>query len=150
MTTTSLPNPHTAPSPRVLVIDDDNQFLELLREILSARGLQVTTAADGDSGLLIYRGDRPDIVLTDIVMPGLDGLALIKTIRENDSLTPIIAMAANDDSPANGFLSLAVAQGANAVLSKPFDVQDLHGTISRLLSEKSQHEGNQSSAAPTQ
>lgn len=118
----------------VLIIEDDDDFRRFLSELLKASGFRVLQADSGHEGILCYQQDEPDLVITDIVMPGTDGLDVISKIKELSPLTPIVAMADLQDKPhKQSFLSLAVTRGADAVLAKPFNINTLRDTLQRLL-----------------
>lgn len=122
---------------RILVIEDDNNFRQFLCELLIVTGFEVVNAANGEQGLHAFDTHAPDIVITDIVMAGMDGLEVIRRLKEKNALTPIIAMAgSNADGRGDGFLSLALMRGADAVISKPFNLDDMRATLTRLIDEK--------------
>ena len=112
---------------RILIVDDNSVVQDVLREFFKER-YQVQLAPNASQALsLIVRG-APDLVLLDVKMPGLDGLSLLKSLRETGVMVPIFLMT--------GYDSLQVAQdalnsGANAYLPKPFDL--LH--LDRLVTE---------------
>ncbi len=118
----------------VLVIEDDSNFRRFISELLEVSGFRVLQASSGDDGISRYQQDKPDLVITDIVMPGTDGLDVISKIKELSPLTPIVAMANLENKPhKQSFLSLAVTRGADAVLAKPFSIDTLRDTLQRLL-----------------
>ena len=112
---------------RILIVDDNSVVQDVLKEFFKER-YQVQLAPNASQALsLIVRG-APDLVLLDVKMPGLDGLSLLKSLRETGVIVPIFLMT--------GYDSLQVAQdalnsGANAYLPKPFDL--LH--LDRLVTE---------------
>jgi len=122
---------------RILVIEDDANFRHFLSELLIVTGFDVVNAASGELGLQAFEIHAPDIVITDIVMAGMDGLEVIRRLKEIEAKTPIIAMAgSNGDGRGDGFLSLALMRGADAVISKPFNLDDMRQTLTRLIDEK--------------
>ncbi len=78
----------------ILLVDDERTLLTTLAARLESAGYVVRTAADGEAALNLYRARRPDLVLTDVMMPRLDGMALLKAIRATDDATPIIFLTA--------------------------------------------------------
>ncbi len=115
---------------QVLVVDDEQSMREFLEIMLSGQGYQVRTAATGEEGLEIYRAREPDLVLTDVRMPGMSGLDLIKEIHAVDPWTPVIAItayASADDAIR------ALREGAYDYISKPFQVDDLGVVIRNAL-----------------
>src|SRR5271157_869741 len=115
---------------RLLVVDDEPSMREFLEIMLSQEGYQVRTASTGEEGIEAYRAEEPDLVLTDVKMPGMSGLDLIREIHSLDSAIPIIAItayASADDAIR------AVREGAYDYLSKPFQIEDLRIIIRNAL-----------------
>ena len=115
---------------RLLVVDDEPSMREFLEIMLSQEGYQVRTASNGEEGVKAYRTEEPDLVLTDVKMPGMSGLDLIREIHSLDPTAPIIAItayASADDAIR------AVREGAYDYLSKPFQIEDLRIIIRNAL-----------------
>ncbi|MBM4327191.1 MAG: sigma-54-dependent Fis family transcriptional regulator [Deltaproteobacteria bacterium] len=115
---------------RLLVVDDEASMRELLQIMLSKEGYEVVLATSGEEAMDLYQKQRPDLVITDIKMPGMSGLDLIREIRAVDSLAAIIAItayASADDAVR------AVREGAYDYISKPFQVEDLRSVIRNAL-----------------
>jgi two-component system response regulator PilR (NtrC family) len=115
---------------RLLVVDDEPSMREFLDIMLSQEGYKVTTASSGEEGFKAYRQETPDLVLTDVRMPGMSGLDLIREIHSVDPMVPIIAVTAY--ACADDALR-AVREGAYDYLSKPFHVDDLRIIIRNAL-----------------
>ena len=115
---------------RILVVDDEPSMLEFLEIMLSQDGYQVSAASTGEEGVKTYRLTQPDLVLTDVRMPGMSGLDLIREIHNFDPSVPIIAITAY--ASADDALR-AVREGAYDYLSKPFQVEDLRIIIRNAL-----------------
>ena len=81
--------------PRILVIDDEEIVRDMLRNLLQHADYEVTEAPDGDEGVRLYQAERPDLLITDVFMPGRNGLEVIKELREEDPDAKIIAIAAH-------------------------------------------------------
>ena len=114
----------------VLIVEDDRNIAELLQMYLEKEGYAVTVAADGGQGLAKFRAIKPDLVLLDVMMPVMDGLAATREIRaleRPDAKTiPIIAMTANvfkEDAEQ------CMKAGMNAHLTKPLDMEKVKRTI---------------------
>jgi CheY-like chemotaxis protein len=107
-------------SPRVLVVDDDSNARALCSINLLLEGLEVLEAEDGHRGLARARLEAPDLVVTDVAMPGLDGFELAEALRSDDSTAriPLIFLSGEVDA-ANK--ARAQALGALAYVTKPFD-----------------------------
>ena len=115
---------------RLLVVDDEPSMTEFLEILLAQEGYEVTTASSGEEGFKLYRQLEPDLILTDVKMPGMSGLDLIREIHVLDSAIPIIAItayASADDAIR------AVREGAYDYLSKPFQIEDLRIIIRNAL-----------------
>lgn len=114
--------------PRVLIVDDDPAMRMLCSVNLQIEGLVVLEAADGRRGLEQARSERPDLVVTDVAMPGLDGFQLAGALRgdERTREIPLIFLSA-DTEPANA--ARAQELGALAYLTKPFDLPALASLV---------------------
>ena len=118
---------------KILVIDDDSLMRRTLARILRADGHDVVTAADGERGMALFRQEKPEIVITDIVMPGQEGLETIITLRRDDTPVKIVAISGSDGE----LLDIARLIGAAAVIGKPFREQELLSHIRALGGMKS-------------
>ncbi len=118
---------------RVLVIDDDEMSRTLVKRMLDAEGHQVEEALDGAEGLRLFGERPPDLVLTDINMPGLDGHDVIEAIRFQHTDVPIIAISGGGSIPKDELLETAAALGAVEVIMKPFEFTQLVGAVKRAL-----------------
>ncbi|MEE3005404.1 MAG: response regulator [Chloroflexota bacterium] len=113
----------------VLVVDDQPEIRNLMVEILKKRGYQVSTASDGHDALTQFALARPDLVITDLTMLGLNGYQLCRLIRGISSV-PVLVMSAQ-----MGAEDMAYRMGADAFIPKPFDLEDLWAEIEELLLE---------------
>lgn len=118
---------------RVLVIDDDEGQRTLVRAMLNGAGHHVEEASDGAEGLRRFGASKPDLVLTDIHMPGIDGHEVISALKVLHSDVPIVAMSGGSAVPKDELLLQAVALGAREVIQKPFEYQQLLGAVQRAL-----------------
>lgn len=114
---------------RVLVIDDDERLRELLSEYLSARGYEVLTASDGLRGLERLRGGAIELVVLDVMMPGMDGFEVCRRIRRDSSVPVIMLTARGDDFDRIVGLEL----GADDYLGKPFNPRELLARMQAVL-----------------
>jgi CheY-like chemotaxis protein/nitrogen-specific signal transduction histidine kinase len=115
----------------VLVVDDDPQIRDLLRTVFESNGYTVHAAGDGKQALAMVKGLRPDIVVTDIVMPEMEGIELIRLMRQVARDVRIIAMSGSgEDSP---YLKGASLLGADAAVAKPLEIDSLLATVQELL-----------------
>lgn len=121
-------------SKRILIIEDDDETRELLRMALEKRGYQVTVAEDGVRGYDTALFLKPDLIVTDIQMPGADGVHVIRRVRDTASLEdiPIIVTTAF----GNGTATFSLQLGANAYEPKPINPESFLSTIQRLLKDR--------------
>jgi DNA-binding response OmpR family regulator len=122
------------PGKRVLIVDDDATVRELVREILAKGGHEILEAANGAEAHERLAGAAPDIVLLDVMMPDLDGIALCREIRSAASTRniPILMISALADSQT---LRDALLFGATDYIVKPFDVTALENKVETMLAE---------------
>jgi two-component system KDP operon response regulator KdpE len=121
---------------KVLVVDDEAQITRVLLRGLESAGYQVRVANDGRTGLETYRTWLPDLVITDLSMPGFDGLELCSRIRQLSEV-PLLVLSVKDDEPTK---VKAFDLGADDYVSKPFGMAELVARVRALL--------RRSSAAP--
>jgi two-component system response regulator MprA len=118
-----------APSERVLVVDDDPPLRRMLQRTLLAEGFQVTLAADGGAALSAAEQVAPDVIVLDVAMPGLDGLAVCRRLRARGLPTPILMLTARDAVPDR---VAGLEAGADDYLVKPFAVRELVARVRAL------------------
>jgi DNA-binding response OmpR family regulator len=107
--------------PRILVVDDDPGIRSVITEQLATKGYESRAAADGREGIDSFRRDRPDLVLTDLAMPGVDGFELIRRVREVSTVPIIVLSVRGGDSDKVHALDL----GADDYIVKPFSMIEL-------------------------
>ena len=110
---------------RVLVADDERQITRMLRTALQSTGYAVDTAADGAEALRLFQAQPPDLVITDLAMPEMDGLELTRAIRKV-AQTPIIVLSVRD---ADAMKVAALDGGADDYLTKPFSMAELQARV---------------------
>ena len=117
-------------SKTILIVEDDQHLRSYLGELLELSGFRVILAEDGDQGLFKFKKYLPDIVLTDVVLPGQDGISLTIRFKKISPEVPVIAMSGRwvndaeiDCSESVGFL------GVDKILAKPFSVRELKEVI---------------------
>jgi two-component system alkaline phosphatase synthesis response regulator PhoP len=117
---------------RILVADDDKSIVKIVRGYLEQAGYAVLTAADGETALHMLRRERPDLVILDLMMPGLDGWDITRVVRADKFLaaTPIIMLTAHvDDTDKIVGLEL----GADDYVTKPFNGREVVARVNALL-----------------
>ena len=110
---------------RILVIDDEPQITRVLRAALTAQRFDVRTANDPEEGLLLFRDWLPDLVVTDLMMPGLSGVEVCRAIRAQSAI-PIIVLSVRDHERSK---VEALDAGADDYVTKPFNIQELLARI---------------------
>jgi two-component system response regulator MprA/two-component system response regulator TrcR len=115
---------------RVLVVEDDRSIAGFVEPELERLGFRVRCAYDGPSGLRQAREFRPELVILDIMLPGLDGVGVLKEIRHSGSRVPIVMLTARDTT-LDKVHSLDI--GADDYITKPFDIEELLARIRALL-----------------
>ncbi len=117
----------------MLLVDDDPEILEATGQILREWGYAVDEARDGATALSLARGTRPDLMLVDLMMPVMDGSALIQRMREEKVAggVPLVIFSADRDAREK-----AKKLDAAAALRKPFHLQELQDVVERLLPQK--------------
>jgi DNA-binding response OmpR family regulator len=115
---------------RVLVVEDDPSVRGLLQTILEDEALDVVLAADGEEGLRLARTIRPDVVLLDVMMPGLGGPDVIRRLRQPDGTLPFAILVVT--GAAEVVAPLRSELGPDSVLEKPFDIVTLAERVKAL------------------
>lgn len=119
---------------KVLVVDDDPRMVRTIRDILKAKGYAVLSAYTGEDGVEMVKEEKPDCVLMDIKMPGMNGVEALKMIQAIDPGLPVVLMSAYASEEQ---VEEAGSQGAYSVLTKPIDIRQLLFFLSLLGKEES-------------
>jgi two-component system, OmpR family, KDP operon response regulator KdpE len=114
---------------RILVVDDERQITRMLRTSLQSSGYEVSVAANGVEGLERFEASRPDLIITDLAMPEMNGLELTQAVRRV-AQTPIIVLSVRD---ADAMKVQALDDGADDYLTKPFSVPELLARVRAQL-----------------
>jgi two-component system response regulator MtrA len=120
-------------SSRVLVVDDDPALAEMLGIVLRGEGFETSFVADGDQALGVFRKERPDVVLLDLMLPGTDGIEVCRQIRA-ESGVPIVMLTAKGDTTD---VVLGLESGADDYVVKPFKPKEL---VARVRARLRSHE----------
>ena len=121
-------------SKRILVVDDEATITELIEVLLTGEGYEVATASNGTDGLEKVDAVNPDLIITDISMPDMEGVEFISRLRKRSISTPIIAMSGN--AVGMNFLKATRLFGATETILKPFSTQEFIAAVRRSLSGK--------------
>lgn len=114
---------------RVLVVEDEQPIRDLMADMLREAGYDVESAVNGEGAMSRMYRHLPDVILLDLMMPGMDGWAFIRTLRNQTKWgrVPIVVVSATHDLPA-----VAARLGVRASLTKPFDVEQLIAAVDRV------------------
>lgn len=110
---------------KVLIIDDDAALLRLMSMAFKAAGYQTVAADNGRAGIVMAGAHRPDLVVTDIVMPDVEGIGCIRAIKQGARPPKVIAISGAGRARGADYLSWARHLGADDVLAKPFRMSEL-------------------------
>ncbi len=115
---------------KLLLVEDESSLSMIVRDVLEKQGFEVQCASNGNNGLKLFYEFQPDIVVTDIMMPQMDGITMTQLIRQNNKHTPIIFLTAKSktEDVVQGFET-----GGNDYLKKPFGIEELIVRIKALL-----------------
>jgi CheY-like chemotaxis protein len=118
--------------PKVLVVDDDDSYCTIIRELLIRNGYCVLVAYSAEQALEVIAKERPDLILTDIMMPEVDGLTLIRRLRSTPTHSEIPTIVVSALVMARERAAAAQA-GADAFVAKPFSINQLQATIDAVF-----------------
>lgn len=118
---------------KILVVDDDPRLRELLRRYLADNGYAVVTAEDGQAMNRLWRRERFDLLVLDLMMPGEDGLSILRRLRGGNDATPIIMLTAKGEDVDR---IVGLEMGADDYLPKPFNPRELLARIAAVLRRK--------------
>lgn len=126
------PHGRIPPHPSILVVDDDPTFCAIMGEILRMYQADVRTATSAEEAMAVLEHMTPDLILTDVMMPEIDGLTFVRRLRSGGPLAsvPIIIVSAG---VSNREQAAAIQAGADRFLAKPFSLNDLQMAVGNLL-----------------
>ena len=117
----------------ILVVEDDSSLRQMITLSLKMSGFQVRSACNGVEAQSLYHASRPDLIITDLHMPKMDGIRLVQWLREEEkSDTPVLVLTSLGDGKAG---EMALQAGANRIGNKPMDLPKLLETISEIMSD---------------
>ena len=119
---------------RILLVEDDDQVRTMLKLLLTSSGYEVSEAPNGMRVCDMHQQQRFDLIITDLVMPDIEGLGMIMELRRRDQDVRIIAMSGGGQD----YLKIAHRLGAQAILSKPFGDKELLKTVRQVLETEDQ------------
>ena len=118
---------------RILIVDDDKGICMILSDLMKKEGFETLTVYDGEKALKTIQSEVPDLLLVDMMLPGMDGMEVLKRTRELDQELPVVFITAHADS--RGAVK-AIKAGAHDYLSKPFDNYEVIRVVHRALAER--------------
>ena len=121
---------------RILIADDEAPLRMVMRELLEHVDYEVLEAADGNEAIRVVEKDAPDLLITDILMPGKAGIETIKELRRDHPELRIIAMSGGGQIGSKDVLKLADSLDISGTLEKPFRADDLVNLVSQALSSE--------------
>jgi CheY-like chemotaxis protein len=117
----------------ILIVDDDDDVRRLLRKVLERDGHVVVDCANGHEALRQVSARRPDLVVTDVYMPEMDGIEFLTNLREIDPDLPVLAVSGGASASAEFVLEDAAQLGATAIMAKPYDINDMRKMVRDLI-----------------
>ena len=123
----------------MLIVEDDPTILRGLKDSFSYEGYRTRTAVEGNLALLLASELTPDLILLDIMLPGMNGFEICKTLRDRQINTPIIMLTAKSHEED---VVLGLNLGADDYVTKPFRIQELHARVRRLLGRRRAQEAS--------
>jgi DNA-binding response OmpR family regulator len=119
--------------PRILLIEDDPSVRSFMRRALERAGHDVREAADGRAGLEQLSGPPVDLVITDLIMPNMEGIEFILRLRRRDPALRVIAVSGGGRLSPKTYLDIAQACGAAKVLAKPLPIDEILAAVDEVL-----------------
>jgi len=117
----------------VLIVEDDYTIANLIREIVQRKGNTATITRDGEEAYQVFNSFKFDLIITDLKMPKMDGMTLIKMVREKDGYIPIIIITGYGSEKNR---MLAKSYGVNHILSKPCSIMEISNTVDEVFGKK--------------
>lgn len=121
---------------RILLVEDDEFVLDMLTQVFERDGYEVVPAVDGEDALTKLQNTKPDLIVTDIIMPKKSGTALIKEVKESHPNMKIVAISGGGRADPTGYLDLSEELGADISFTKPVEPKALLMSITLLCMEE--------------
>ena len=123
---------------KFLVVDDEKGVVTELKELLEMRDYKVYSATSGEEALSIMKKENPNIVVLDILMPGMDGIEVLRQIKKTYPKTKVIMLTAVED---DGVKKMATSLGASAYLTKPYSFEEVVSISRKVINDICREEG---------
>ncbi len=117
----------------ILLVEDEENLHESLKLNLELEGYEVTSAFDGNTALRALHGEYFDLVILDVMLPELDGISVLETMRVKSNETPVLILSAKNNSADR---VLGLKKGADDYLTKPFNLEELLLRVNKLIEKK--------------
>ena len=114
---------------RILLVDDEELIRSVLTEVLQAEGYEIVTASDGEAALELLRREPFDLVITDLVMPGVSGSEVLEVAKRADPSRPVVVMTG---FPSSSTVAELTTMGMDEFITKPFDIEMVKRLAARL------------------
>lgn len=124
--------------PRILLVDDEQHIVDVVVYVLEESSFDVVTALDGDTGLRIFKDQRPDLVVLDLMLPGIPGLELFRQMRQFRPQVPIVMLTSRSDELDR---VLGLEMGADDYVTKPFSARELAARVKAVLRRTQRGQG---------
>lgn len=121
---------------KILVVDDEHDICDFMKSFLSERGYEVFTALNGDEALAIVKKEKPELILLDVKMKGMDGIATLKHIKDIDKKFNVIMVTALEDQDK---MNEASRLGAREYITKPLVLENLEQAVEKVFKLNSSH-----------
>lgn len=118
---------------RILIIEDDIELALTLKESLAEDGYYVDVAYNGSEGTFLHKQSPYKLIITDIVMPVMDGIEVIMWVKENSPTTKLLVVSGGGYFGSKDYLTMAKGLGADAVLSKPYQLEEIRTAVLALV-----------------
>jgi two-component system, chemotaxis family, chemotaxis protein CheY len=123
----------TAQMTKIIIIDDDALIRRMVSRVLTGSGYQVLEAENGRAGLAVIHEQKPDLIITDLMMPEQEGIETVRKLQTDSCKVPILVISGSDLDNRAMFLDMAKRFGADATLKKPFRPSELLEAVAQLL-----------------
>ena len=123
---------------KFLVVDDEKGVVNELKELLEMRDYKVYSATSGEEALSIMKKENPNIVVLDILMPGMDGIEVLRQIKKTHPKTRVIMLTAVEDE---GMKKMTTSLGASGYLTKPYSFEEVVGISRKIINDICREEG---------
>ncbi len=121
---------------KILIVDDDEQIRLMLSDLLKRSGSTVDQASDGEEAINKFNTNHYDLIITDILMPGKEGIQTIQELKKNNPNLKIIAISGGGHIESNVYLDMAKKMGADLCVPKPLDMYNFIDTVKKLLGDE--------------